>query len=136
LLANPASALPKGLLNAWADRVAQERHHRTRARCYDSQAHAVKGVAAINDGGLLQIEWPVRADTGAAVDSLDLLLATAIRPTPVEGAGDYPTARQIAAGWLRTGDPQYFLENRRHGFHTFQDEEIVTHLRAGGVHVP
>jgi hypothetical protein len=133
LLANPASDLPKSLFEAWAARVAQEKHHTTQP-CYDSRAYAVKERAAMSDGGLLQIEWPVRADTGAAVDSLDLLLATATRPTPIEGTGDYPTARQVADAWLGTKDPQYFLENRRHGFRTFQDKEISAHLRAGGIH--
>jgi hypothetical protein len=136
LLANPASALPKNLFDAWADRVAKERHHRTKARCYDSQAYAVKGVAAISDRGELQIEWPVRADTGAAVDSLDLLLATATKPTPDESTGDYPTAEQIADAWLKTRDPHYFVENRKHGFHTFQDKVITIRLGAGGVHLP
>jgi hypothetical protein len=136
LLASPASALPKSLFEAWAARVAKEKHHTTQARCYDSQAYAVKGRAAISDAGELQIDWPVRADKGAAVDSLDLLLATATKPTPDKNTGDNPTAKQIAAAWLKTGDPQYFLENRKHGFHTFQDEEIAAHLRAGGVHVP
>jgi hypothetical protein len=128
LLANPASDLPKNLLDEWTARVAKEKHHKTQARFYDSQAYAVNGASAISDAGELQIEWPVRADTGAKVGSLDLLLATATKPTPDESTGDYPTARQIAAAWLKTGDPQYFLENRKHGFHTFQDDEIEKHL--------
>jgi hypothetical protein len=136
VLANPASDLLKNLLGEWTTRVAKEKHHKTQARFYDSQAYAVNGTAAISDAGKLQIEWPVRADTGAAVDSLDLLLATATKPTPGQATGDYPNAKLVAAGWLRTRDPQYFVENRRHGFHTFQDKDITDHLRPGGLHVP
>jgi len=128
LLANPRSALPKSLFDAWAVRVAEEKHHRTKARCYDSYAYAVKGRAAISDGGKLQVAWPIRADTGTEVDSLDLLLATATKPTPDKRTQDYPTAEQIAAAWRKTGDPHYFVENRKHGFHTFQDDKIKKHL--------
>lgn len=132
MLANPRSTLPESLFDEWRIRVAKEKHHKTQARCYDSQAYAVKGVAAISDAGELQIEWPVRAETGATVDSFDLLLATATKPTPAESTGDYPTAKQVADAWLKTRDPQYFVENRKNGFRTFQDEEIAVHLRAGG----
>ena len=128
LLANPASALPKSLLHEWAARVGKETHRKTQARFYDSLAYAVNGTAAISDAGELQIEWPGRADTGAKVGSLDILLATATKPTPEKSTGDYPTAEQIAAAWLKTGDPQYFVENRKHGFHTFQDDKIQKHL--------
>ena len=127
-VAPAASALPGILFDAWAARVAEEKHFRTKARCYDSQAYAVKGRAAISNSGELQIAWPVFADTGAAVDSFDLLLATATRPTPDRNTRDYPTAEQIAAAWRYTGNPQYFLENCKHGIHTFQDDEIRKHL--------
>jgi hypothetical protein len=127
LLPNPASAVPKSLFDAWAVCVAKEKHRRTQERCYNSQAYAVKGRAAISDAGKLQIGWPVR-DTAAAVDSLDLLLATVTKPTPVESTKDYPTAKQVADAWRKMGNPQYFLENRKHGFHTFQDDEIQKHL--------
>jgi hypothetical protein len=128
LLANPRSALPKSLFDAWAVRVAEEKHYKTKARCYDSRPYTVKGNAAISDDGRLQIAWPARADTGTEVDSLDLLLATATRPTPDRSTQDYPAARQIADAWRGTGDPHYFLENRKHGFHTFEDDEIRKHL--------
>jgi hypothetical protein len=128
LLANPASALPRSLFDAWAARVAEERYSRGKVRCYDSQAYAVQGRAAISDGGLLQIAWPVFASTGAAVDSFDLLLATATKPTPDANTRDYPNAERIAAAWRSTSNPQYFLENRKHGFHTFQDDEIIKYL--------
>ncbi len=128
LLANPRSELPKSLLDAWAVRVAEEKHRKTKARCYDSQAYAVKGNTAISDDGRLSIPWPVRSDTGTEIDSLDLLLATATRSTPDQSTQDYPAAGQIADAWRRTGDPHYFLENRKHGFHTFQDDEIRKHL--------
>ncbi len=68
LLANPASDLPKKLLDEWAARVVKQKHHRTLARSYDSQAYVVKGTPAISGTGKLQIAWPVRADTGAAVE--------------------------------------------------------------------
>ena len=98
LLANPASALPRSLFDAWAARVAEERYSRGKVRCY------------------------------AAVDSFDLLLATATKPTPDANTRDYPNAERIAAAWRSTSNPQYFLENRKHGFHTFQDDEIIKYL--------
>lgn len=126
LLANPASALPAGLLDAWAARVARERHHRTMARSYDRSKYCVKGASAITDRGMLEIAWPVRSDTGEAISSIDLLLAAATKPTA--GTGDYPTAEEIAAAWIATENEQYFRENQNNGFYTFQDEDMAKHL--------
>jgi hypothetical protein len=128
LLANPSSTLPAGLLDAWAARVAKERHDGTTARSYNHSKYFVKGASAITDRGTLEIAWPVRSDTGEAISSIDLLLATATKPTPVQCTGDYPTAERIAAAWIATQNDQYFRENRINGFYTFQDEEIAKHL--------
>jgi hypothetical protein len=98
-------------------------------RSYDHRKYSVNGVSAITDRGMLKIAWPVPSDTGNAVTLIDLLLATATKPTPVQRTGDYPTAEQIAAKWTSTQDDQYFRENRNKGFHTFQDEEIAKHLK-------
>ena len=76
----------------------------------------------------MQIAWPVQVDTKIPVGSFDLLLATATRPTPDSESNDYPSPEQIAEAWRRTGKFQYFNENRKHGFHTFQDDEIIRNL--------
>jgi hypothetical protein len=62
------------------------------------------------------------------MSSIDLVLATATKPTPVQHTGDYPTAQQIAAAWIATGIDQFFRENHNNGFYTFQDEEIAKYL--------
>jgi hypothetical protein len=116
------------LVDGWGARVRQEKVTKTGERCYDSRAFAVNGNAALNDNGPLQIAWPVDADTQAPVDSFDLLLATATRPTPDPESSDYPSPEVIAEAWRRTGKFEYFLENRKHGFHTFQDDEIMRNL--------
>jgi hypothetical protein len=128
LLANPASTLPPGLFDSWAARVAKEHHHRTMAKCYDRRNYFVQGIAAITDRGALDIAWPLRADMHGPLRSVDLLLATATKPTPDERTGDYPTAERVASAWVKTGDHQYFRENQKHGFHTFQDGEIEAYL--------
>lgn len=51
-------------------------------------------------------------------------MATATRPTPVLATGDFPNAAVIAEAWNRTGNAEYFHMNPKHGFHTFQDQEI------------
>ena len=128
LLVNPASSVPAGLIDGWAARVRQEKFTKTGERCYDSRTFAVKGNAALNDSGQLQIAWPVHADTQTPVNSFDLLLATATRPTPGPKSNDYPPPEAIAEAWRHTGKFQYFDENRKHGFHTFQDDEIIRNL--------
>jgi hypothetical protein len=89
--------------------------------------YMVKGMSAICNRGLLQIPWPVSADNNTALDSCDLLMATATRPTPL-ATGDFPTAAVIAEAWNKLGNADYFHKNRMHGLHTFQDEDIQTLL--------
>jgi hypothetical protein len=115
-------------LEDWGARIAIENHHKTRIRFYDGEKYAVRGLSAINDRGVRQIEWPDHSDTGEPA-GLDLLLATTTKPTPDPRTGDYATVEQIAGAWLKTGDDQYFRRNRENGFHTFQDKEIEKHLR-------
>jgi hypothetical protein len=99
------------------------------AKNYDTQKYDVRGQSAINERGILQIPWPHRSDTGNALDEFDILLATATMPVPDPGTGDYVSAAMIAEAWNKTGDASYFHSNRKHGFLTFQDEEIASRLR-------
>jgi hypothetical protein len=128
LLANPNFRDPQNILNGWAARVALEKDQHSHPT-YHSELYAVQGVSAIDNRGLLRIAWPSRADTGAPLNSCDLLLATATRPTPDLVTGTFPTAAAIAQAWNMAGNANYFRMNRNSGICTFQDEEIQSHLR-------
>jgi hypothetical protein len=125
LLPNPNSTIPGHLLDQWAQHVSGERSSRDRARNYDPAKYAVKGHAAINERGLLQIRWPDRSDNGQPLDDFDLLLATATKPVPDPATGDFASPAVIANAWNEARDASYFQSNRKHGFETFQDKEIA-----------
>jgi hypothetical protein len=87
------------------------------------------GASAIDERGILQIDWPDGPDTGKPIEGVDILLATATRPTPDLATGDLPSAAELARAWNEAGDASYFRQNRKSGIHTFQDEEIEALLR-------
>jgi hypothetical protein len=128
LLLNQNGAAHQRLLDEWAERVSLERDQHGQPT-YDNRHFTVRGASAINNRGILQIPWPAQVDNDEALDSFDLLLATATRPTPDRTTGDFPSAAAVAEAWNKRGDAEYFRMNRKHGFHTFQDQEIDSLLR-------
>jgi hypothetical protein len=128
LLANPEAVGSQELLDHWAERTVLEKDQHG-CPTYDSTLYAVKGISPICNRGMLQIPWPARIDNDNALDSCDFLIATATRPTPVPATGDFPIAEVIAEAWNNAGNTEYFRMNRKHGLHTFQDQEIETKLR-------
>ena len=102
------------------------------ARNYDELA---RSGACVSSDGLLQIPWPIAVNAGAL--ELDLLLATANRPTLSGIPPEYPDPTTIAAAWLRATNDQraiedyqdYFWKNRANGITTFHDEEIEAALK-------
>ena len=129
LLVNPRSSLPPQFLEQWAERVSQERCRWQELRTYDSRRYEVRGMSAISNNGVLEIPWPDRVDDNRPLDSVDLLLATATRPTQDATTGDFPAVEAIAEAWNNANEAKYFRSNREHGFHTFQDAEIEALLR-------
>jgi hypothetical protein len=117
LLPNPHSVVPLTLLDAWAERVE-------RNPAYDHRQFSVLGAPAIDERGILQIDWPNSLDTGKAIEGVDILLATVTRPTPDPATGGFPSAAELARAWNEAGNASYFRQNRKSGIHTFQDEEI------------
>ena|ERR1700737_2619814 len=122
LLANPSGDVWRRIVEEWATRVSQERD-RNGLRTYDATPYTVKGQSAIDDRGMLQIPWPT-VEGGEDLQSFELLLATATRPTLEKATGDYPAAATIAEAWNKKGGVEYFRMNRKFGFRTFQDGEI------------
>ena len=128
LLANPEAIGSEQMLAQWAKRTVLEKDQHGRPT-YDSTLYAVKRMSPICNRGLLQIPWPARVDNDTALDSCDFLIATATRPTPVLATGEFPIAEVIAEAWNSAGNAEYFHMNRKHGLHTFQDQEIQTFLQ-------
>jgi len=128
LLPQPNGNMPSRLLDEWARHVAEECGGPGRSKNYDPASYNIKGRAAIDERGLLQIPWPNCSTTGMPLDGFDVLLATATKPSPDPATGDFPTAVDIAIAWNARGDASYFHSNRKNEFHTFQDEEIAALL--------
>ena len=64
---------------------------------------------------------------------LDALLATATSPKIVNEC--YPSVKRIAKAWVTPRGREhvdYFCKNRESGIQTFQDDDILTHLRDFG----
>jgi hypothetical protein len=129
LSVNDQGNAPQTLLDQWAERISQERFGKERQPSYDHRRYSVKGVSAITNRGELAIAWPNRVDTGKRFAGLDLLLATATRPTPYRDTGDFAPVKIIADAWNGLKEAAYFHSNRTNGFHTFQDEAIAALLR-------
>lgn len=75
----------------------------------------------INPDGSLAIPWPHSEE--AAELPFDILLATSTRQNTTE-----LSARAIAEAWNLRDHREYFVNNRRSGIRTFQDDEINQHL--------
>jgi hypothetical protein len=75
MLLRPTSKIPDDVLDEWTQQVARECGGPTRMRNYDPMAYNVKGRAAIDKRGLLQIPWPNCSTTGTPLDGFDVLLA-------------------------------------------------------------
>jgi len=113
----------------WTHFIQENSHN---ARNYDELA---RSRACVSSDGLLQISWPT-ALNGRALE-LDLLMATANRPTLSGNPPEYPDPVTIAAAWLRAANDQrsienyqdYFWKNRANGITTFHDKEIEAALK-------
>lgn len=81
--------------------------------------------AAVNDEGLLQIDWPTLPRGTAELEGFDLLLATVTTPLPKLSEAGYHGPSIIAnALKANSAEATYFTLNERHGITTFQDEQI------------
>ena len=124
LLLNSDCCVPTEQCNRWNKLIAGD-------PCYGQLTSAEKGLLSVSEGGFLNIPWPRLADGSTLM--LDALLATATRPTL--DTGHYPSTQKIAKAWAtRDGGKHvsYFWKNRKNGIRTFQDEEILGHLRNFG----
>lgn len=122
LLCNPEGKIPADLLKKWAMRARELGCGKV------SQAPDERRL--ISDDGLLQIDWPHRAEGGAAVE-LDVLLVTANDPTLTGSPPTYPSVETIANAWnaAERKHADYFWNNNDNGITTFQDDHIRTRLR-------
>ena len=119
---NPDRSIPEDLLRGWGEHVAREPDYGRISQTRD------EGILVSRDG-LLRIDWPRLAQSGATAD-FDLLLVTANDPRITASSPNYPAVQVIAEAWNRAGEHvAYFWKNTDHGITTFQDEEIRAALR-------
>jgi hypothetical protein len=122
-LSQPDGKRRQALLEAWRERVAQNRSYgKLRFSAKDRQATGGPVIA----NAQLRIGWPTHVD-GRPIP-FDLLLATATEPS-IEANGNYPTVEAIAAAWNKNGHVYYFRCNRFVGIQTADDEAIQKLLR-------
>jgi hypothetical protein len=123
LLKRPGLELPKGFLEAWSERVSREKG-------YGVVPQTVDEGTLVSKSGLLNIDWPAPIDPETST-ALDLILATATCPTLRGNPPSYPSPATIAEAWGRneTDRIAYFRNNRKNSITTFQDQEILAHLK-------
>ena len=124
LLLNPNSKVPAKQLHSWCELVANE-------SCYGQLSSARDEPVAVNSCGFLNVPWP--KPEGDSNLELDALLATATSPKIVNGC--YPSVKRIAKAWVTPRGREhvdYFCKNRESGIQTFQDDDILKHLRDFG----
>lgn len=99
-----------------------------RGQEYPTLPHLRSEGSVLDRGGGLAIDWP-QTSTGTCVSGLDVILATATRPTLQSGR--YPGVARAAGSWALTGptEAQYFFNNVEAGIRTFQDQRIWSTLR-------
>ncbi len=118
---NPLVPMPKKIREDWHYRILREPEH-------EGWESAEKEKPAVDKYGILATPWPTCVD-GSPLE-VGALLATATDPTLVDQK--YPSPKEIADAWnTKQGRKHlcYFLNNRREGITTFQDEEIEKCLR-------
>ena len=124
LLLNSDCCVPTEQCNRWNKLIAGD-------PCYGQLTSAEKGLLSVSEGGFLNIPWPKLTDGSTLM--LDALLATVTAPTLDKGR--YPSAEKIAKAWATCEGRKhisYFWKNKKNGIRTFQDEEILGHLRGFG----
>ena len=135
LLPNPERE-PDELLAAWRTCLTGQPR-------YSAPSHLKSEGPVLDESRRLLMKWP-RTVEGGPLD-LDFVLATATDPELVVPRQPYPSASRVAAAWIadrhqktRQGkskdqEVKYFLENRKHGIWTFQDDMIRTYLSGAGI---
>ena len=123
LLCNPQTKFSTDYLSSWTY-IAENSND------YGNISHAKSEMSVINKGGFLQLPWPAIKNQGKHL-SLDIILATATNPTLDINTLAYPKAKVIAEAWKNDNRNyvNYYLENRIHGIHTFQDKTISNMLK-------
>jgi hypothetical protein len=120
IVRNPGCLLEPTIQEAWEARVAAE-------QTCGLLPHAGKGEPPVDAAGILNIAWPA-----GAPPEFSVLLAAVTAPTL--RAGRYPSVEQIVEGWTTAQGSKhrnYFVNNRKHGIRTFQDEAIAQRLGGG-----
>jgi len=79
--------------------------------------------SVMDSKGFLTIRWPQKVKKQTDLDDFDVLISTVTLPTMYKGR--YPTTYQIANSMNKAEYYNYFLNNRKNGIITFQDERIL-----------
>jgi len=119
LACNGSRPIPAEVAREWANRARGQ-------SCYGTIPHIVGEGSAVSYEGILQIARPVIVATGEPVP-IDLLIATANKPTLTGEPLSYATPEAIAAAWrsgpaVRNDRVKYFRNNLAHGISTFEDD--------------
>jgi hypothetical protein len=119
-------AVPPDWIEKWRDFVLGKRG-------YGTLSHSPEDVRPAVDGGGL---FSLRYKKSDALP-LDLLLATATKPSLIGEAARYATPQEVAFEWNKHKvESKYYWCNRHCGIHTFEDQAIEKHLTGRPVDLP
>lgn len=125
MLLNPRSQYRDEIAECWMEFFGQRLENHSLLKPFDGDH------SPINRNGFLSISWPTTL-TDTNLVNYDYLLATTTRPKHKEdhnGVHRYPTIEEITAEVKKQLGSSYFEMNRKHGIKTFQDDEILEHLK-------
>jgi hypothetical protein len=125
LLTNPEAnaCFSRKIRNAWSERVRRAKEEEE----YPELPHATGECSIVSKDGILNIPWPTTEDGN--LFEVDILLATANKPTFCDDQCKYAKPRQIAEAWNERDDAEYFRKNRKNCIITFEDDCIEKHLK-------
>lgn len=118
LLTNPKTVIKeteKALITQWSEKISEQ------GTLDISQFKIGREKPCIDKGGKLSLNWlsPVDKKDAEILDSYDLVIATATKPTK------YPSIKELSEKVKADTTRYYFIQNYKFGITTFQDIQVL-----------
>jgi len=120
---NPRKTIESNIIEKWSNFMSVKLANH---QLFSKKLKTEKSV--IDSNGLLKIKWPQKIKPNKNQDDLDFLISTVTVPSMNKGR--YPAIFQIANSMINYEYYTYFLNNRKNGIETFQDQKILKKIKA------
>lgn len=120
---NPRKTIDSKIIEKWSNFMSVRLVNH---QLFSNKLKTEKSV--IDSNGFLKIRWPQKIEPKTNQDALDFLISTVTLPSMNKGR--YPTIYQIANSMINYEYYTYFLNNKKIGIETFQDQKILKKIKA------